>query len=104
MYELFVFPTEIEHAGTKQLVRHNFPLADLCDVIDPDSEDIFMDFHSEVTPGIFLKWAIETVPECGLYVVHYCYNMSIALTEIPMPRWLVNELRVNPKLLDSLYH
>jgi|SRR5271157_3366873 len=103
MYELFVFPNEIEHACTRQLVRHNFPLAELCDVVDPrDPQDIFMDFHLEIGTGLFLRWAVETVPECGLPVVTYCYNLSIALTETPMPKWLVRELRTHPDLIESI--
>ena len=100
MYELFLFPTEIEHQGTRQLVRHNFPLAELCDLVDPPH--ICMDFHSEIAPGLFLRWAVETVHECGLPVVTYCYNLSIALIERPMPRWLVRELRAHPNLIDSI--
>jgi hypothetical protein len=104
MYELFVFPTEIEHQGTRQLIRHNFPLAELCDVFDPnDPEDIFMDFYYDIERGLFLRWAMETT-EGGNRVVHYCYNLSLALTETPMPRWLVSVLRVHPNLLDSLNH
>jgi hypothetical protein len=103
VYELFCFPSEIEHACTKELVRHNFPLAELCDVVDPqDLEDIFMDFRLEIRPGVFLRWAVETVPECGLPVVTYCYNLSIALTENPMPKWLVQELCIHPDLIDSI--
>jgi hypothetical protein len=103
MYELFVFPNEIEHACTRQLVRHNFPLAELCDVVDPsEPQDLFMDFRLEISPGIFLQWAVETVPECGLPVVTYCYNLSMALTENPMPRWLVRELYAHPNLIDSI--
>ena len=100
MYELFLFPTEIEHQGTRELVRHNFPLAELCDVVDPPH--ICMDFHHAVIPGIFLKWAIETDNECGLPVVTYCYNLSMALTENPMPRWLVRELHAHPNLIDAI--
>jgi hypothetical protein len=102
MYELFVFPTEIEHQGTRQLVRHNFPLAELCDVVDPRSpDDILMDFHYDMERGLFLRWAMNTT-EGGNRVMHYCYNLSIALTEIPMPKWLISELRTQPDLFDSL--
>lgn len=99
MHELFLFPTEIEHQGTRELVHCTFPLAELCDVTGPD---ICMDFYSTVAPGIFLEWAIETDNECGLPVVTYCYSLSLALIEQPMPRWLVHELRSHPNLIDSI--
>jgi len=99
LYELFMFPTEIEHQGTRELVRHNFPLAELCDVVDPPH--ICMDFHLDIQRGLFLRWALETT-DGGNRVVHYCYNLSMALTDIPMPHWLVNELRTQPDLFDSL--
>lgn len=99
MYELFVFPTEIEHQGTRELVRHNFPLAEVSDVTDTD--DILMDFHYDIERGLFLRWALETT-DGGNRVVHYCYNLSMALTDIPMPKWLVSELRTQPDLFDSL--
>jgi len=102
MYELFVFPTEVEHQGTRQLVRHNFPMAELCDVVDPTNpDDILMDFHYDVSLGLFLRWAVDTT-DGGNRVVHYCYNLSMALLEIPMPKWLVRELKTQPDLFDSL--
>ncbi|GEM_PF-7079678 len=99
MHEIFLFPTEIEHQGTRELVHCNFPLASLRDVVGPD---ICMDFWSLVAPEIFLKWAVDTVSECGLPVATYCYRLSLALTEQPMPRWLVRELRAHPNLIDSI--
>lgn len=103
MHELFVFPTEIEHQSTRQLVRHNFPLAELCDVVDPAyPTDIFMDFCYDIKLGLFLRWAVDTT-EGGNRVLHYCYNLSMALLEVPMPRWLVNELKTQPDLFDSLF-
>ena len=102
MYELFVFPTEVEHQGTRQLVRHNFPLAELCDVVDPTNPDDFlMDFRYDIQLGLFLRWAVNTT-DGGNRVVHYCYNLSMALIENPMPKWLVHELKTQPDLFDSL--
>jgi hypothetical protein len=101
MYELFVFPTEVEHQGTKQLVHCDFPLAELSDMPDPADLDIFMGFRLDIERGLFIRWALDTTLG-GNRVVHYCYNLSIALTEIPMPRRLVRELQKQPDLLDSL--
>ncbi len=100
MYELFVFPTEIEHASTKQLVRHSFPMAELCDVVDPrDPDDIFMDFRYDIKLGLFLRWAVDTT-EGGNRVLHYCYNLSIALVETPCQNgWSANS---KPSLIYSI--
>jgi len=92
MRELLVFPTEIEHQGTRQLVHDSFPQAELCDVKLEADEDIITALKIvPLRPATFIHWAFEQT-QSGLHVVRYCYNLSIALTERPMPRWLVREI------------
>lgn len=100
MRELFVFPTEIEHQGTCQLVTASFPQAELCDVkLAEAEEDILVALKIvAVRPATFIHWAIQT-QESGLRVVSYCYNLTLALTANPMPRWLVKEICSDEYLL-----
>ncbi len=99
MHELFVFPTETEHQGTVELVKDNFPLAELCDVrLEPPDEDIMVALKIEsLRPAPFIRWALEV--HDGIYVVSYCYNLGLALTSNPMPRWLVKEILSDEYLL-----
>ena len=100
MHELFVFPTEIEHRGAVELVKDNFPTAELCDVeLEPPDEDIMVALKIEsLRPAPFIRWALEV--HSGIYVVSYCYNLGLALTSTPMPRWLVKEILSDPRLFE----
>lgn len=99
MHELFVFPTETEHQGTVELVKDNFPTAELCDVKLEDDEDIMVALKIEsLRPAPFIHWALEM--HGGIYVVSYCYNLGLALTSNPMPRWLVKEILSDPRLFE----
>lgn len=98
VHEFLVFPTEVEHQGTCQLVRDNFPQAELCDV-EQESEDILTALKIEsLRPAPFIRFAFQE--HGGLHIVSYCYILGLALTDTPMPRWLVREILSDDYLIE----
>jgi hypothetical protein len=96
MFERFVFPTEIEREGTRQLIIVNFPSAKLWYM--QDETDFVMDMELDVEKVVFFRWAIQPMG-AGVPVLFYCLHMSLETYD--PPAWMSNEIRIiNQKLLE----
>jgi hypothetical protein len=100
MRELFVFPTETEHQSTCQLVKDSFPRAEFSEVelLEPDPDILIAMRIYEIPPAPFIRWAVET-QQSGNRIIPYCYNLSLAITANPMPKWFVKEILADSYLL-----
>jgi len=94
MYERFIFATEIERGGTRQLIGDAWPLAKVWDVYDED--DYVLDAEIPCSQETFFRYA-ATTPGPARLLIHSCYYLSLLLHEPPL--WMVQEMR---RLLYSL--
>ena len=88
MYERFIFATEIERAGTRELLSDAFPLSKLWYV--HDDIDFLMDMEVSIPQEIFFQY-VATTPGPARLLLHSCYHLSLALHDPPL--WLIHELR-----------
>jgi len=100
VHDRLICPNSIELAGTKELIQDNFPLANMVDVEDPD--DNLCDFDIEIEKPTFFRWAILRKSGTGIYVVNYCYNLSILMFDPPpWMRGVMADLQINIRLLSE---
>jgi hypothetical protein len=87
MKDWLVCPTPVELAGSKQLIRDNFPFPVSRwtpeDSHDEDGYSCGFAMPEDVKPW-FVRWALED--HNGLYVVRYCWRLSVVLLD--PPRWM----------------
>jgi len=87
-YERLIFATEIERAGTRQLLSDAFPLSKLWYV--QDEIDFIMEWEVDIQKiSFFNMWLLPPVPLH--FFLHSCFNLSLALHDPPL--WIIHELR-----------
>jgi hypothetical protein len=87
-YERLIFATEIERAGTRQLLSDAFPLSKLWYV--QDEIDFIMEWEVDIPKDIFFQYVATTAGPAAL-LLHSCFNLSLALHDPPL--WIIHELR-----------
>jgi hypothetical protein len=76
MQDRLIFPSYLEQAVTKELIRGTFPLVVWQDVSDESA--VFMsDIILDIAPLDFFEWAYQTPSEHP--VIFYCLNLSMEL-------------------------
>lgn len=90
MYERFLFASEVERAGTREVLSASFPLGKLWYVADQFDTDFIMDAEFPCSNESFFQYAIQT-PGPARLLIYSCYNLSLALHEPPL--WMIQELR-----------
>jgi hypothetical protein len=88
MYERLIFATEIERAGTRQMLSAAFPLARIWDVYD--DIDFILDMEAACTQETFFRYAIVT-PGPARLLIYSCYGLSMEMHDPPL--WMIHELR-----------
>lgn len=89
MYERLLFASDIERAGTREMLSTAFPLGKLWYPHD-ELGDFLMDAEVDVPQETFFRYAIQT-PGPARLLIYSCYNLSLALHEPPL--WMIRELR-----------
>jgi hypothetical protein len=90
MYERLIYPTKVEMEGTREILRHTFPLVKLWDVADP-TDPFITDMELSLDEPCFFRWAIQPIRGAGHPIIFYCLNLSIHL--LAPPPWMAAVLR-----------
>jgi hypothetical protein len=90
MYERFIFASEIERSGTRQMLSESFPLAKIWNVHDELETDFLMDMEAPCSQETFFRYVVQT-PGPARLLIYSCYNLSLLLHEPPL--WMIQELR-----------
>lgn len=80
MRDRLIFPSYLEQAVTKDLIRGTFPLVVWEDVTD-EPEGFISDITIDVAPVDFFEWAYQTPVEHP--VLFYCLNLSMEFLVTP---------------------